>query len=182
MEMRRIPVLAALFAVIVPLLIGQAAVAQEATPSGEGTMPAGVTFEPVTFATGIDLPSSGDLFVARATVAPGATVPIDKSDPSLGFLLIESGSLTVQVDTPVTVTRGAGLSAAMATAEASGDFSGLQEAITPGEAVTLDAGDAAYIPANSEGEIRNDGQEEAVGLAFLVIPSAAMMTEATPAP
>ena len=40
------------------------------------------------------------------------------------------------------------------------------EAITPGEAVTLEAGDAAYLPANSGGEIRNDGQEPVVALGF----------------
>ena len=36
----------------------------------------------------------------------------------MGLVLVESETLTVQADGPVTVTRGAGLGAAMATAEA----------------------------------------------------------------
>ena len=59
---------------------------------------------------------------------------------------------------------------------------GMMESITPGEAVTLEAGDAAYLPANSGGEIRNDGQELVVALGFLVVPPGGMMGEATPAP
>jgi hypothetical protein len=48
--------------------------------------------------------------------------------------------------------------------------------------VTLEAGDAAYVPGNVTGEIRNDGQERAVALAFLVGPTEDMAAEATPAP
>ena len=176
-----------LVSVVAVVLLGIAALAaqpvamaQEATPGAEEME--GVTFEPVTFATGIDLPSPGDLFVARASLEPGAVVPIDASDPSLGFLLVESGTITVQVEGPMTVTRGAGLGEAMAAAETSGDLSGLMESIPEGESVTLEAGDAAYIPANSAGEFRNDGQERAVSLAFLVIPAEGMSGEATPAP
>ena len=82
----------------------------------------------------------------------------------------------------MTVTRGAGLGEAMATAQATGDFSALMESVPAGQAVTLAAGDAAYIPANVAGEIRNEGQEPAVRLAILVLPPEAMTGEATPAP
>jgi hypothetical protein len=109
-------------------------------------------------------------------------VPIDETDPTVGFVVIESGTLTVRSEGAMTVTRGAGLGEAMMAAEASGDMSTLMESITPGEAVTLAAGDAAYIPANAAGEIRNDGQERVVGLGFLVIPPEGMTGEATPAP
>ena len=156
------------------------AIAQEATPAGVEI--GGVTFEPVALATGIDLPSPGDLFVARAALDPGGVVPIEERDPALGILLVESGTLTVQLEGPMTVTRGAGLGAAMATAEATGDVSALMETVPAGQAVTLAAGDAAYIPANVAGEIRNEGQERAVRLAILVLPPEAMMGEATPAP
>ena len=57
----------------------------------------------------------------------------------------------------------------------------LTEAITAGEAVTLEAGDAAYIPANSAGESRNEGQEQAVGWPSWC-PTGGMMGEATPTP
>jgi hypothetical protein len=100
----------------------------------------------------------------------------------VGIVLVESGTLTVQADGTVTVTRGAGMGEAMATAEATGDFSTLMESVAAGEAVTLEAGDAAYLPANMTGEIRNDGQDPAVALAFLVVPPEGMMGEATPAP
>ena len=182
--MRRFGLLASVVAIvllgILALHAQPVALAQEATPAGEEM--AGITFEPVTFATGVDLPSPGDLFVARASLEPGTVVPIDASDPSLGFLLVESGTITVQAEGPVTVTRGAGLGEAMAAVETSGDLSGLMESIPEGEAVTLEAGDAAYIPANSAGEFRNDGQEQAVTLAFLVIPAEGTSGEATPVP
>src|SRR5215207_11024898 len=130
------------------------AVAQEATPAGVEI--GDVTFEPVALATYIDLPSPGDLFVARAALDPGGVVPIEESDPALGILLVESGTLTLQVEGPITVTRGAGLGEAIATAQATGDFRALMESITAGQAVTLEEGDYAYIPANVAGGIRNE--------------------------
>ena len=182
--MRRFSVLLSVVVVMVLGIVASwrqpGAFAQEATPAGVAI--GGVTFEPVAFATGIDFPSPGALFVARAALDPGGVVPIADNDPALGILLVESGTLTVQVEGPMTVTRGTGLGEAMATAEASGDVSALMESVPAGQAVTLEAGDAAYIPANVAGEIRNEGQERAVRLAILVLPPEAMMGEATPAP
>jgi hypothetical protein len=183
--MRRFP---ALLPVVALALLGAvisqvpSVVAQEATPASEEMMPEGVTFEPVTFAFGVDLPSPGDLFVARIGLDPGTGFPIEASDPSVGILLVESGTFTVQVQGPVTVTRGAGLAEAITTAETTGDFGALMESIAAGDVVTLEAGDAAYVPGSIDGEIRNDGQERAVGLAFLIGPPEDMMTEATPTP
>jgi quercetin dioxygenase-like cupin family protein len=180
--MRRFIVLLSLVGVVLlgvlALHAQPVAIAQEATPAGVEI--GGVAFEPVALATGIDLPSPGDLFVARAALDPGGVVPIAANDPALGILLVESGTLTVQVEGPMTVTRGAGLGEAMATAKAAGDFNALMESIPAGQAVTLEAGDAAYIPANVAGEIRNEGQERAVRLAILVLPPEAMTGEATP--
>ena len=156
------------------------AIGQEATPARVTI--GGVTFEPVTFATGIALPSPGDLFGVRASLDPGGVVPIEATDPALGILLVESGTLTVQVEGPMTVTRGTGLGEAMATAQATGDFGTLMESVEAGQAVTLAAGDAAYIPAHVAGEIRNEGQERAERLAFLVLPPDAMTGKSTPAP
>jgi hypothetical protein len=56
-------------------------------------------------------------------------------------------------------------------AGARAEWSRAGETIAVGEVVTLDAG-----------EIRNHGEEHAVGLAFLVSPSEEMMAEGTPAP
>ena len=163
-------------------LVSTRTVAQEATPAGEEMMPEGVTFEPVTFATGVEVPSPADLAVFRISFEPGAVEAFDETDPGAGILLVESGTFTVQVDGPVTVTRGASLGAAMATAEANGDFSTMMESVAAGEAVTLEPGDAAYIPRYTAGEIRNEGQEPATGLGFLAFPSEGMTGEATPAP
>jgi quercetin dioxygenase-like cupin family protein len=176
-----------LLSVAVVVLLGIVAAWRQPVASGQEATPAGVTiggvtFEPVALATGIALPSQGDLFVARAALEPGGVVPIEETDPVLGILLVESGTLTVQVEGPMTVTRGARLGEAMATAQATGDFRALLESVTAGQAVTLAAGDAAYFPANVAGEIRNEGQERAVRLAFLVLPPEAMTGAATPAP
>jgi quercetin dioxygenase-like cupin family protein len=154
--------------------------AQEATPTGVEI--GGVTFTPVALATGIALPSPGDLFVGRAALDAGAVVPIAESDPALGILLVESGTLTVRVQGPMMVSRGTSVGAAMATAQATEDFRPLMEAVAAGQAVTLAAGDAAYIPAHVAGEIRNEGQEPAVRLAILVLPPGSMPGEATPVP
>jgi hypothetical protein len=167
---------------MLPLHAQPIAVAQEATPAGEAMDFEGITFDPVSFAFGVDVPSPSDLVVIRIGFDPGAALPGEENDPTVGIVLVESGTLTVQADGPVTVTRGASLGAAMATAEASGDFSTLVESVAAGEAVTLEAGDAAYLPANMTGEIRNDSQERAVGLAFLAVPPEGMVGEATPTP
>src|SRR5215217_1725328 len=165
--MRRFSVLLSLVVVlllgIMALSVQPVAVAQEATPAGEEME--GITFEPVTFASGVDLTGLSELLVVRIGLEPGRALPIDP-DPGVGILLVESGTVTVQVEAPMTVTRGAGLSEAMAA----------------GEAVTLSSGDAAYIPGSVAGEIRNEGQEPAVALGFLVVPPEDMTGEATPAP
>lgn len=180
--MRRFSVLLLLIVVVLMGIVGlhAPAVAQDATPAADEM--AGITFEPVTFATGVDVTGPVDLFVVRVGLEPGAALPIDETDPTVGFVLVESGTLTVRSEGVVTVTRGASLSEAMESAEASGDMSSLMESVAAGEAVTLEAGDAAYIPANAAGEIRNEGQERAVGIGFLVIPPGGLMGEATPAP
>ena len=183
--MRRFSVLRSL---VVGVLLGTLALgaqprvlAQEATPGAEEMKPEGVTYEQVMLASGIEMPSPLELNVFRLGLEPGAVSLVDDS-PGVGVLLVESGSLTVAVDGPVMVTRAAGMQEAMATAEATGDFSGLTEAVAVGEAVTLEAGDAAYIPGDVPGEIRNEGDEPASALAFVVYPVGTMMGEATPAP
>ena len=161
---------------------GSGAIAQEATPAGEAMVTEEVTFEPLTFASGAEIASPADLAVFQIRFAPGAVETYPASDPGAGILLVESGTFTIQIEGPVTVTRGAGLAAAVAAAEATGDLSGLMESIPAGQAVTLEAGDAAYIPGYSAGQIRNEGQEPATGLGFLIFPAEGTMGEATPVP
>jgi quercetin dioxygenase-like cupin family protein len=184
--MRRFGIFLSIVAVvllgIVAVRMQPVAIAQEATPAGEEMGFEGLTIELVSLASGAEVANPSDLVVVRIGFEPGASLPGEENDPTVGIMLVESGTLTVQADGPLTVTRGATLGAAVATAEATGDFSAIVEAVAAGEAVTLEAGDAAYLPANVPGEIRNDGQEQAVALAFLIAPPEGMMAEATPAP
>jgi hypothetical protein len=127
--------------------------------------------------------SPAELMAARIGLAAGASIPLEASDPVGGLLLVESGEFTLSAGAPLNVTRGAGIEAAMTTAAASGDMTAPFEAVAANQEVVLGAGDAAWIPGGISGEIRNDGQERAVGIAFLVIPSGAPMTaDGTPAP
>lgn len=162
-------------------------IAQEGTPEAAEVMPEDISFEPVTFALGVDLESPADLSVARIGLEPGAELPIAASDPSTGMLIVESGVITVEVDGPVTVTRGATLVETTAAAEETGDFGSVLETFDVGEIVVLEVGDAITIPGGLNGEIRNEERVRAEGLAFLVSPSGLMMPavatpEATPAP
>jgi quercetin dioxygenase-like cupin family protein len=143
--------------------------------------PEGVTFEPIAITSGVTLPSPADLIAVRFTVNPGARLPSDASDPTSGMLIVESGTLTIRVDAPWSVSRSGSLSAAIATAEATGTFSPSDEQIASGDEATLTAGDVVYIPASTGGEIRNDGSDPAVALFVLVGPTEAM-TGATPVP
>lgn len=180
-----LPVVTLAFAGVVALGAQPAVVAQEATPAVEGMAPAGITYEPVSAAVGAEVSSPSDIFLVRIGLDSGIGFPIEENDPTVGMLLVEEGAFTVLVDGPLTVTRGAGFGEAMAAAEESGDFSTVTEAVPEGEAVTLEAGDAAFIPGNVSGEIRNDGDARAVGLGFLIFPSEGPMDtagEATPEP
>ena len=172
--MRRFSVL---LSVVVVLLLGifalhaqPIAVAQEATPTGEEFAPEGITFEPVAFATGLALPSTGELFVSRIGFEPGTGFPIDEGDPSYALAVIESGELTIRQDGPLVVTRAGTLETAVGEAEVGGPFAPTTEEIAAGEEVTVRAGDAVLFPPNVGGEIRNDGQERTVVLVFFVGP------------
>jgi quercetin dioxygenase-like cupin family protein len=168
--MRRFGVLLSVVAVmllgILVLHAQPAAVAQEATPpSGEMSME-GLTFEAMGSVSGVTLPSPADLSAARAGFDPGAGFPFDASDPEGAFVVMQSGSLTVRIEELTwTISRGSGSS----------------EEVALGEEATLAAGDAAFVPGGVTGEVRNNGQEHAEALVFLVSPSGAM-AEATPQP
>ena len=170
--MPRPSVLAALLAVLlVGAVVGarwSGALAQQGTPPAEEFAPEGVTFEPLAFGVAEELPAApAGLGLFRVTFDPGAGIPIDADDPSVGLLYVESGALTVRVEAPLAVLRGAAVATAMA-----GGFEeepSLEE-VAAGTEVTLEAGDSTLIPANVAGEIRNDGDAPAVALAALVEP------------
>ena len=183
--MRRVGVLVSVVAV---MLLGMlalhaqpVAIAQEASPAADGMELEGVTFEPLAITSGLTIPSPADMIALRFSMEPGAVLPIEASDPSSGMLIVESGTLTVRVDADWAVSRSGALNAAIGTAVATGTFTPSDERTASGEEVTMSAGDAAYIPGSVSGEIRNDGQEPAMGLVVLVGPSETM-SGATPTP
>jgi quercetin dioxygenase-like cupin family protein len=181
--MRRFGLLVSVVAVVLLGMLAlhaqPVAIAQEATPAAEEI--AGEIFQPLGFAVGVPLPSPADMLVARFSLEPGSGFPLEASDPTGGMVVVESGAFTVRVEEMAwTVNRGEALRAAM-TGGDEADFAAAMEEVAMGEEAVLEAGDVAWVPGGVSGEIRNDGQESAEGIVFLVGPGGAM-SEATPAP
>ena len=99
--------------------------------------------------------------VLRITSAPGAVFSGGEDDPSIGLLLMESGELSVRIETAVTVTRATG-----------------PEEVAAGTEFTLGPGESFVWPANVHGEARNDGAEPTVNLVIYLAPTEG--EEATP--
>jgi quercetin dioxygenase-like cupin family protein len=158
--MRRASAVALLIPLVFTLLASQgmnpSTSAQDATPPSDqqAGAPEGVTF--VTLASGtIDVLSPGTANIAfgRVRVAPGATVPFDPTDPSVDLVYIGSGTLTLRVDAPMSVARAA---------QAGTPVPMEPEDIAAGTEFTMGEGDSALFPPNASGELRNDGEEDAV--------------------
>lgn len=165
------------------LLSPNLVMAQDATP-GAGPPPAeeGVTFTPLGFASGVALPSQGDLILVDLAMEPGAVSTFLESDPTGGMLYVEAGEFTVVNRTStLTVTRGLAMQEAMAAG--SMDDSSFIETIAAGQETTLAEGDVVYVPGSIAGELRNDGDDVAEGTIFLVAPGGTLgAPEGTPAP
>jgi quercetin dioxygenase-like cupin family protein len=181
----RCRVLLSIFVLLLGILALRAqpvAVAQEATPSAEMSME-GLTFTLLGIAPGVALPGAADLEVARVGFAPGAGFPFDASDPTGALVIIESGTITARVEEQTwTISRGAALQQAMATAGTEPDLSGVLEEIAMGEEATLEVGDVAYVPGGVSGEVRNTGEEPAEALIVLAGPAGMTMGDGTPVP
>lgn len=158
--------------------------AQDATPAaGPSQAEEGVTFTPLGFAPGVALPPQGDLLLVDLQIAPSAVPTIVESDPAGGMLYVESGEFTIVNETTSwLVTRGKALDESIASGAM--DDSTFLEMIEAGQETTLAEGDAAYIPGNVAGEIRNDGDTPAKGTVFLIAPGGMMggAPEGTPLP
>ena len=155
-----------------PLALAQDASPEAGADADTEMMEEGVSFVPIGFADGVELPSTASLIAVKFTIEPGAILPLEEDDPTGGFLLVESGAFTVTIGEEWAVTRSGGEMgpAEMIAAEAEG---------------TLAAGDSAYIPGSVTGEIRNDGAEPAVGTVVLIAPGSLSEMgeeEASPAP
>jgi hypothetical protein len=154
--------------------------AQEATPAAEGEMMMeGIGFEILGYGAAATIPEApAEIQLFRLHIEPGATLPFDPADPSTGMGYLEAGTVTINVSAPITVLRAAGAGA---------PFPEETEEIAAGTDFTLNVGDSAVIPGGVEGEIRNDGSEQAsILVANVAPPMGAMMeeedaAEATPA-
>jgi hypothetical protein len=157
------------------------AVAQEATPSA-AMGPEGTIFAPLGFVQGVMWPSPADVAVLHLHIDAGVNFPLNPNDPTDTVVVVESGTFTVRVEEMAwTISRGAALREMMAAPEEEGDLSSVMEEVAMGEEGTLAAGDVAYVPGSVNGEARNEGQEPAEALLFVVGPPEAMLS-ATPEP
>src|SRR5918995_7302918 len=141
--------------VVVLTLLGSLgpAAAQDATPPSD---PAAGTPEPATFravAAGLIevlAPSTANVVLGRISLAPGASIPFDPTDPSAILVYMATGELTVRVDVPMAVARAAGAGTPTP-----------PEAVAADTEFTLGEGDSALFPGTMGGEVRNAGTDEA---------------------
>ena len=161
--MRRLSVVLLSIVILVGSLLlggGRLIAAQDATPAAEA--PEGVSFEFLGGGETDVLPSApAGISLVRITLAPGASFPAEADDPSLALVVVLAGTVTVNIEAPVTVLHPVNKEP---TAK---DF----EAFPAGQDFTMEVGDSALFPASTAGEVRNDGTEDAVLLGALIEPN-----------
>jgi hypothetical protein len=153
--MLRPPLRSFVLLVVVLTLLGSLApaAAQEATPPGA---PAAGTPEPATFramaAGSIEVlaPSTANVVLGRISLAPGASIPFDETDPSAILVYLATGELSFRVDVPMTVARNF-----------RGGTPTPPEEVAADTEFTLREGDSALFPGAMAGEVRNAGADEA---------------------
>ena len=157
------------------------------TPTSVAGTPApfeGVTFERLADPY-VPRASGGSLTLIRVRLDPGAAFPIEPmSTPGLAptFLLVEEGTISLVIDSPLTVVRALG-DGTPATIPRHA------ERVEAGTETELMAGDAALLPGLVSGVVRNeDAGEATLQLAVAVryesatAPATFETWEATPAP
>jgi hypothetical protein len=165
--------------VLVPLLAFQAgapvAQAQDASPAaGQDTgtpspvhsrSVAGGSLEVLT-------PGTANLVLGRLVLAPGGAVTFAGKDPSASLVYVQTGALTFNVTVPLTVARGAGRGTPSA---------GQPEMVAANTEFTLNEDDSALFPPALQGEVRNDGTDDAAAwVVSVAIRPAGTPTAATP--
>lgn len=164
------------FTVIAPIPLA----AQEAPAPAAMTLSA--TSEPLTVVEGLALPRQGDLVVVHMSLATGAGFPIIPDDAMSGLMVVEAGTISIQVAAPITVTRAAAAKETFVMDQnmATGARPSARETLPMGRLAALDEGDAVALPAGVAGQIRNTGQETAHLLLVMVVPE--MVYAPSPAP
>ena len=152
--------------------------AQSATPMAGPELPPGIDAQPLAVGSSPTLPAApADLVLIRLTLQPGAVLPNDPQDPTLALAYVESGTVTLHYTNALTVTRAAAL-ATLSTPEAAFPA---PEQVAANATATLQTGDSFVSPANSGGDLRNEGTTPAVLLAAIIGPSQMGAPAATPA-
>jgi quercetin dioxygenase-like cupin family protein len=144
-----------LLAVVLSLALGAAVVT--AHEGHDGTPPAeaeeigqGVAVEFLGLGEAETLPPGpAYLQLVRITIEPGGSAALPEY-PATALASIESGAVTLRVDTPITVVH-----IPDDADPGRDDF----EHVPANEEVTLEEGDSALFPPNIAGEVRNDGEE-----------------------
>jgi quercetin dioxygenase-like cupin family protein len=148
-----------------------------ATPMAEEAGMEGVTFEPLAFGVAEQMPAGPvRIAISRITLPAGIALPPDPphSGPEVG--IVEAGSFALQTAAgpPAQVVRAvAGLAATEAMPT--------MEATAPGQDVTVEAGDAFFIPLGSATGGAVVGDTELVALLAVIEPLAGAAA-ATPGP
>jgi hypothetical protein len=106
-------------------------------------------------------PEPAEFVLFRARFAPGGWALAPATDPAMGLVYVEAGTVTIRFTAAVVVVRGTALATPGAQA---------QEQVPAGTEFTLGAGDSFLGPPMAGGEFRNDGTEEAALLFASVVP------------
>lgn len=152
-------------------LSGHHALAQDATPVTTAGLE-GITYLPLGYIPGATMPRAVHMEVARGTLEPGAGFPFSEEDPAAAMMIVESGEITATVENANwTISRGAAVAAVVSGTPTTSRTTEVVEIIGAGETATFAAGDVAYIPGNSTGELHNAGDEPAVTLLITYLPA-----------
>lgn len=147
------------------LVLALPVVAQDATPEAPPEsfeIAPGVTADSVVFVEGQEDPP-----LYRLSFEPGVSYPVQPG-PNLELVYMEAGSLTMQLDAPITIGK-------------LGDTTSSGENIPANTEVTLTVGQYFALQPGVSGEVRNDGQETAtVSVAGIILEGMATPA-ATPA-
>ena len=160
-----VPLLFALLLGLVATGLSSPARAQDdATPAAEDEgfpLPEGISVEFLAYADATGLTGVGEVALFRFVFEPDAAYELDPNDPSTALVVVEEGELSFELDADVTVVRAA----------EDGQFPTEFEEVAADEEFTLAVGDSTLVPGGVTGEVRNDGDEEAVLLISNIVPA-----------
>lgn len=155
--------------------------AQDATPASIA-QPPGVSFATLSLSPLVDVPSPAHLIIERVALNSGARYPFNAGTSSVGLILMEVGTLTIQAEGPVSLTRAARVREAEREGQSLESLSAAIEPLPAGQITRLRTGDAVLVPTSVVGQLRNEGARSAVAIVFVVMAPELTPNAATPTP